>query len=593
MEEFSMNSMENLENSPVDHGWQEVVYPKRQRKPKHENSHPPGGEPLHQNGASDNVFRSVEQRAEERRRRAVEAHKAAIAAAAAAAAEIAVKRPGGSGSSDDSDDSEVDNSLPNGIVEEKPKQKKQKKPRVTIPEAASKIDAGDLSAFLAEVSGLYENAPDIQLVRFADYYARAFSAISASQFPWTKMFKESLVSKIVDVPVSYISEDVYMTSVDWIGQRPAEALGEFMLWALDSIFVELAAHQGSAKSSKKSVQQQPSSKGQVAIFLVLAMVVRRRPEALLGLVQTLKTNPKYQGQEKVPVLVWVIAQASQGDLALGMSLLVQILIPMASSKSSNPQSRDLILQLLERILSSPKARPVLLNGAVRKGERLVPPSAFDLLIHAAFPIPSARIKATERFQAVYPFLKELALAGSPGSRAIKQVAQQLLPITFSAISKNNPELSGEAAEIFIWCLTQSSECYKQWENAHVKNIDASVVVLTKISEEWKQYSTKLRPFDNLRRTLKNLTLKASTSTPFLNEQALNGGESDADCIASIRLTDKLCKALLAKVASRGSCAKASILMITVGVTIYAVASTNLDSWDWKKLPLLFGTPQGL
>ncbi|XP_031499489.1 uncharacterized protein LOC116263835 [Nymphaea colorata] len=582
MEEFSTNSMENLENSPVDHGWQEVVYPKRQRKPKHENSHPPGGEPLHQNGASDNVFRSVEQHAEERRRRAVEAQKAATAAAAAAAAEIVVKRPGGSASSDDGDDSEVDNSLPNGIVDEKPK---QKKPRVTIPEAASKIDSGDLSAFLAEVSGLYENAPDIQLVRFADYYARAFSGISASQFPWTKMFKESLVSKIVDVPVSYISEDVYVTSVDWIGQRPVEALGEFMLWALDSIFVDLAAHQGSAKSSKKSIPQKPSSKGQVAIFLVLAMVVRRRPEALLGLVQTLKTNPKYQGQEKIPVLVWVIAQASQGDLALGMSLLVQILMPMASSKSSNPQSRDLILQLLERILSSPKARPVLLNGAVRKGERLVPPSAFDLLIHATFPIPSARIKASERFQAVYPFLKELALAGSPGSRAVKQVAQQLLPITFSAISKNNPELSGEAAEIFIWCLTQSSECYKQWENAHVKNIDASVVVLTKISEEWKQYSTKLRPFDNLRRTLKTLRLK--------NEQTVNGGETDADCLASIRLTDKLCKALLAKVASRGSCAKASILIITVGVTIYAVASTNLDSWDWKKLPLLFGTPQGL
>lgn len=92
---------------------------------------------------------------------------------------------------------------------------------------------------------------------------------------------------------------------------------------------------------------------------------------------------------------------------------------MAASRSSNPQARDLILQLLERfvrglqvvysnifsgdyfwsmcmyrILSSPKARPVLLNGAVRKGERLVPSSAFDLLIHAAFPVPSARIKVS-------------------------------------------------------------------------------------------------------------------------------------------------------------------------------------------------------
>ncbi|CAN6451774.1 unnamed protein product [Victoria cruziana] len=583
MEESSTSSMENLENSPVDGGWQEVVYHKRQRKPKHENSHLPGGETPYQNGASDDVFRSVEQHAEERRRRVAEAQRAAIAAAAT---EIVVKRPSGSRSSDEGDDSEVENSHPNGDVEEKkPKQKKQKKPRVTIPEAASKIDAGDLSAFLAEISGLYKNAPDIELVRFADYYARAFSAISASQFPWTRMFKESLVSKIVDVPISYISEDVYKTSVDWIGQRPTEALGEFMLWALDSIFADLEAHQSSAKTSKRMVQQQPSSKGQVAIFLVLAMVVRRRPEALLGIMQTLKTDQRYQGQERVPILVWVIAQASQGDLALGAFLLVHILLPMAASRSSNPQARDLILQLLERILSSPKARPVLLNGAVRKGERLVPSSAFDLLIHAAFPVPSARIKATERFQAVYPFLKELALAGSPGTKSVKQVAQQLLPITFSAICKDNPELSTEAAEIFTWCLAQSSECYKQWENAHLKNIDASVVVLTTISEGWKKYSTKLKPFDNLRVTLKNLRVK--------NEQALNSDQSDADRLASVRLADKLCKALLAKVTGHGSCAKISMLIVTVGVTICALSSTNLDSWDWKKLPHLFGSLQGL
>lgn len=38
-------------------------------------------------------------------------------------------------------------------------------------------------------------------MRFADYFARSFSAISASQFPWTKMFKEGPVSKIIDVRI--------------------------------------------------------------------------------------------------------------------------------------------------------------------------------------------------------------------------------------------------------------------------------------------------------------------------------------------------------------------------------------------------------
>jgi hypothetical protein len=43
-------------------------------------------------------------------------------------------------------------------------------------------------------------------------------------------------------------------------------------------------------------------------------------------------------------------------------------------------------------LSSPKARTILLNGAVKKGERLVPPSALELLMRLTFPVPSARVK---------------------------------------------------------------------------------------------------------------------------------------------------------------------------------------------------------
>ena len=36
-------------------------------------------------------------------------------------------------------------------------------------------------------------------MRFADYFGRAFVTVSAAQFPWAKMFKESPVSKMVDV----------------------------------------------------------------------------------------------------------------------------------------------------------------------------------------------------------------------------------------------------------------------------------------------------------------------------------------------------------------------------------------------------------
>lgn len=36
-------------------------------------------------------------------------------------------------------------------------------------------------------------------MRFADYFGRAFSGVTASQFPWVKMLRESPVAKFVDV----------------------------------------------------------------------------------------------------------------------------------------------------------------------------------------------------------------------------------------------------------------------------------------------------------------------------------------------------------------------------------------------------------
>lgn len=36
-------------------------------------------------------------------------------------------------------------------------------------------------------------------MRFADYFGRAFSSVTASQFPWVKLLKESPVAKVADV----------------------------------------------------------------------------------------------------------------------------------------------------------------------------------------------------------------------------------------------------------------------------------------------------------------------------------------------------------------------------------------------------------
>ncbi|KAG6532402.1 hypothetical protein ZIOFF_006242 [Zingiber officinale] len=238
-----------------------------------------------------------------------------------------------------------------------------------------------------------------------------------------------------------------------------------------------------------------------------------------------------------------------------MYIWSHFLFPLVCGKSNvNPQPRDLVLQLVERILSGPKARTILLNGAVRKGERIVPPAVLDLLMRATFPASTARVKATERFETFYPTLKELALTGS-GTKTTKQASQQLLPFAIQAIQENNSELTKEATDLFIWCLTQNAECYKQWEKLYVENVGATIIVLRKLSTEWRNYSAKISP-DTLKVTLKHLRAK--------NEDALSRN-TDPSQVASIKEADKYCKTILMKLTRNFGCMKGSVLVLVLGI----------------------------
>ncbi|RDX64468.1 Transmembrane protein 214-A [Mucuna pruriens] len=551
--------------------WQTVSYQKRNRNNKKSSSKQPLTDDNSAADPSSDVFSSVHLHSEERRRRLLDAQIAAASASSDATPSRSKRH------SDDEDDGDAEpeaGAVQNGSEVKKAKQKKPKKPKVTVAEAASRISADELDAFLAEITASYESQQDIMLMRFADYFGRAFSSVSGAQFPWLKTFKESTVAKIVDIPLLHISEDIYKISTEWISHRSYEALGSFVLWSLDSILADLASHQGVVKGSK-NVAQQSSSKSQVAIFVVLAMVLRRKPDVMISLLPIIKESQKYQGQDKLPVIVWVITQASQGDLVMGLYLWVSLLLPMLSGKSGcNPQSRDLILQLVERIIMFPKARSILLNGAVRKGERVVSPWALDSLLRVTFPLPSARIKATERFEAVYPTLREVALAGTPGSKAIKHLAQQILSFAIKAAGEANPDLSKEASNILIWCLTQNPECYKQWDLLYMDNLEASIVVLRKLSGEWKEYFVKHPTLDSLRETLKSFIQK--------NEKAL-AKVDDGARHALLKEADKYCKVILGRLSRGHGCMKGMAIFSVVLAVGAVFMSQNMHLWDYYNL----------
>ncbi|KAJ0711655.1 putative transmembrane protein [Helianthus annuus] len=522
----SSSSSSNINND--DHGWKTVSYRKSGRKftnkaPEQYSDHNSG-----------DVFRPIEQMSEDRRRRVVESQKAAFDAIEAAVADDdAAVRDRNDGEDYGGDAVVVAGEL--NLKKSKPK-KKVKKVKVSVAEAAAKVNDSDLAVFLADVTESYESQPDVMLMRFAEYFGRAFASVSGSQFPWMKTLKEATIEKMIDIPLLHISEDVYRTATDWLNHQPIDALGSFTLWCLDSIMADLAHHQGAVKGSKKVVQQ-PTSKSQVAIFVVLAMVLRRKPDVMIGILPIVKDDSKYQGLEKLPVLVWAITQASQGDLVVGLFMWVRLLLPLVCSKSCNPQSRDLILQLVERILSFPKARAILANGAVRKGERVVPPSALELLMGPTFPAPTARVKATERFEAIYPVLKEVAIAVAPGSKAMKQLTQQLLP-----------------------------------DDIYLDHLEASVVILRKLSDQWKIHSDKLSSLDPLKSALKSFRDK--------NEKAMAGGDERE---ALLKEADKNCKTILGKFSRGHGCLKATVfLTVTMAVGV-AVIIKDHRVWNLKEL----------
>lgn len=563
-----------------DHGWQKVTYVKR-RPNKQQNKAKPAGATV--DGGDGNVFRAIEQKSEDRHRRIVEAQRKAAALYDIPTQKDRSKR-------DDSDDGESDEERENGVVDqekaekkEKKKKKAEKKPKVTVAEAAAKIDVSDLAAFLVDISGSYESQEDIQLMRFADYFGRAFSGVSAAQFPWVKTFKESPIAKLVEIPFSQIPDVVYRTSIDWINQRSVAALNSFVLLLLDSILADLGNQLSNAKNAKKATQQ-PSSKSQVAIFVVLAMVLRRKPDVLISLLPTLRENSKYQGQDKLPVIIWIISQASQGDLACGLYAWAHNLLPMLNSKSSNnPLSRDLILQLVERILSAPKACSILVNGAVRKGERLIPPAQLETLMRVTFPVSSARVKATERFEAVYPTLKEVALAGAPGSKAMKQVSLQIFGFAITAAGEANPELSKEATRIALWCLKQNVDIYKHWDKVYLDNLQASVAILKKLSEEWREQHINPSSLELVKQTIKSFQQK--------NEKALSGDNSGNQ--AQLRDAEKYSKVLMGRLSRGHGCLKAfAFLVVAVGVGA-AVMQPNIESFDFKRLSVMLSSFQSV
>lgn len=159
-EDKSFSLPSDLANHAEDsgHGWQKVTYPKKQRKNQSNKTAADSSKVPLPSGSGivtekNSVFKGLEKHAEERRRK-LEAQRAASAVYDDDDG-IPVRSKKNRGEDDDDDDDYASSDAKENNAAEankKEKPKKAKKPKITVAEAAAKIDANDLAAFLSSVS---------------------------------------------------------------------------------------------------------------------------------------------------------------------------------------------------------------------------------------------------------------------------------------------------------------------------------------------------------------------------------------------------------------------------------------------------------
>ncbi|XP_010436119.2 PREDICTED: uncharacterized protein LOC104719833 isoform X2 [Camelina sativa] len=430
---------------------------------------------------------------------------------------------------------------------------------LSLSEAAAKIVPSDLPAFLADTLDKHWPIPSKQILILVDYYGDKLSQVS---FRWVKMFQETSLSTLIHVPFPQIPTSVYETSVDFINILPFETtLRAFVLWASDLILTEWP---GVVK-----IEQNNSNKSKVATFVALAMLLRCKPDALTTVLPHLRETPTYQGEDKLPFIIWMMAQASQGDLSAGLYSWSRNLLPLVgNNKCYSPQAMDLILQFVEMILTNPEAPTILVNEAVKEGERLIPPSSFAILVQHTFPASSARVETTKRFEAIYPLLKEVALA--PEKATGSDTMKQIFTFSLRLAGEGNPVLAKEAIAIAIRCVKKNVGCFKHWDNLYTENIKASVALLKKLVDDWKDHSIKLlsSPSDTLvvKRTIYSFRVK--------NDKAI--AEGVANCFL-YKEADKSCKVISGKLSRGSSCLKGTaiaVVILAAGAAGAAVLSSN-------------------
>ncbi|CAA7013402.1 unnamed protein product [Microthlaspi erraticum] len=409
----------------------------------------------------------------------------------------------------------------------------------------------------------FPSSPEEINSKLVDYFGRALSKLSVEyKYPWPGT---NQLPFLTDIPFARIPEPVYKTAADWIDKAHVYTLHKFIDWSFFWILDRL--------------QGKPTDPHcELGVLAALSIILRSKP-VVVDHILTLLSPPHHPLEnlpEMIPFTVWMMAQVAKVDLRLGLSSWAKFLLPLLRDTFQfNPRSRILMLQLIKNVVSHPKARDILLSNAANKGvQRLFPVPSFEMLLPLTFPASFERVKdVTEWFQAVYPLLKEVALADAPGIKDMKQVTQSIFEFSLKFAEQGNAVLAKEATEIAVWCLTKNVDCCKHWDEVYMDNPKASVALLKKLVEEWEEdHSLKLsssrRDTRILNRTMKSFVVK---NVKGITEGGVSGFLYEE--------ADMYCKEISTRLLSRGNgfpkCCVATVL-VAVGAVATLVLSSSMQ-----------------
>ncbi|WZZ80656.1 hypothetical protein YC2023_101228 [Brassica napus] len=129
-----------------------------------------------------------------------------------------------------------------------------------------------------------------------------------------------------------------------------------------------------------------------------------------------------------------------------------------------------------------------------------------------------------------------------GANALKQIFTFSLELA-GGQGIGNPALANEATAIAISVLTQDVDCFKQWDVLYKEHLEASVALLKKLVDEWKDHSLKLSSSSSDTLTVKH----AMNSFRMKNEKAITEGVAN---LSLYKEADQSCK-LVSRRLSRG------------------------------------------